>query len=358
MTFGSILREARERKGYDLAQAARRLRIRPDILRAIEEGDFARMPPRGYARNMVNAYARLVGLNPSEITRRYLDEAYAYQVGRVRTDQPSRREGGAGERRSGRSRAPQPEEERPPRQNAFGRTLYDDRRDYARGDGSRATGAGERRFEGRTHPSRHAALPGTQYTNFYAGPKAPNAVHSKLPFVIAGGAILVLLVVVLAFVFGGQKPADDGPKVHVSGLSDPTAEQPQDASQGEQGQQEPDATQSAPEEQAPTSAKVEVSVASGQEAWLDVYEGESITFGDSVTGPETLDYEVTDTPLRVVTSNPDAVSVTVNGEEVEPAADESTGVYTYEVDFEAVLEEWRADHPDAAAKGSDGSEDA
>ena len=312
MTFGSILREARERKGYDLAQAARRLRIRPDILRAIEEGDFARMPPRGYARNMVNAYARLVGLNPSEITRRYLDEAYAYQVGRARTDQPSRREGGAG----------------------------------------------ERRFEGRTHPSRHAALPGTQYTNFYAGPKAPNAVHSKLPFVIAGGAILVLLVVVLAFVFGGQKPADDGPKVHVSGLSDPTAEQPQDASQGEQGQQEPDATQSAPEEQAPTSAKVEVSVASGQEAWLDVYEGESITFGDSVTGPETLDYEVTDTPLRVVTSNPDAVSVTVNGEEVEPAADESTGVYTYEVDFEAVLEEWRADHPDAAAKGSDGSEDA
>ena len=281
MTFGSILREARERKGYDLAQAARRLRIRPDILRAIEEGDFARMPPRGYARNMVNAYARLVGLNPTEVTRRYLDEAYAYQVGRARTDQPSRREGGAGERRSGRSRAPQPEEERPPRQNAFGRTLYDDRRDYARGDGSRATGAGERRFEGRTHPSRHAALPGTQYTNFYAGPKAPNAVHSKLPFVIAGGAILVLLVVVLAFVFGGQKPADDGPKVHVSGLSDPTAEQPQDASQGEQGQQEPDATQSAPEEQAPTSAKVEVSVASGQEAWLDVYEGESITFGDS-----------------------------------------------------------------------------
>ena len=58
MTFGTILREARERKGYDLATAARRLRIRPDILRAIEEDDFSRMPPRGYARNMVNAYAR------------------------------------------------------------------------------------------------------------------------------------------------------------------------------------------------------------------------------------------------------------------------------------------------------------
>lgn len=43
---------ARERKGLDLSTAARKLRIRPDILRAIEEGDFARMPPRGYTSNM------------------------------------------------------------------------------------------------------------------------------------------------------------------------------------------------------------------------------------------------------------------------------------------------------------------
>ena len=89
VSFGTILREARERKGLDLSAAARKLRIRPDILRAIEENDFSRMPPRGYARNMVNAYARLVGLNPTEMTRMYLDEAYAYQVGRARTDAPA-----------------------------------------------------------------------------------------------------------------------------------------------------------------------------------------------------------------------------------------------------------------------------
>ena len=47
MSFGAILREARERRGLDLTTAARRLRIRPDILRAIEENDFSRMPPRG-----------------------------------------------------------------------------------------------------------------------------------------------------------------------------------------------------------------------------------------------------------------------------------------------------------------------
>ena len=70
-SFGEALAHARERRGLDLSTAARKLRIRPDILRAIEEGDFARMPPRGYTSNMVAAYARLVGLNPTEVTRAY-----------------------------------------------------------------------------------------------------------------------------------------------------------------------------------------------------------------------------------------------------------------------------------------------
>ena len=64
VSFGTVLREARERKGYDVQSAARRLRIRPDILRALENNDFSRLPARGYTRNMVNAYAKLVGLNP------------------------------------------------------------------------------------------------------------------------------------------------------------------------------------------------------------------------------------------------------------------------------------------------------
>ena len=76
-TSGSVLAQARERKGLDLTTVARKLRIRPDILRAIEANDFEAMPPRGYTRNMINAYARLLGLNPTEIVDMYLDEAYA-----------------------------------------------------------------------------------------------------------------------------------------------------------------------------------------------------------------------------------------------------------------------------------------
>ena len=57
-TSGMLLREERERQGFDINVVGRRLRIRSDILRSIESGDFSNIPPRGYARNMVNAYAR------------------------------------------------------------------------------------------------------------------------------------------------------------------------------------------------------------------------------------------------------------------------------------------------------------
>ena len=58
MNFGDVLRQARERSGEDIVSVARRIRIRPDILERIEASDLDGMPPRGYSRNMINAYAR------------------------------------------------------------------------------------------------------------------------------------------------------------------------------------------------------------------------------------------------------------------------------------------------------------
>lgn len=77
--FGDILRQTRERKGIDLSAVASRLRVREDILRAIENSDFASMPPRGYARNMIAGYARYLGLDAIQITSQYLDELREYQ---------------------------------------------------------------------------------------------------------------------------------------------------------------------------------------------------------------------------------------------------------------------------------------
>ncbi len=346
MTFGTILQEARERKGYDLAAAARRLRIRPDILRAIEESDFAAMPPRGYTRNMVNAYARLVGLNPTELTRMYLDEAYAYQVGRARSQsQPASGFDMGGSSRMARTsrqrdQASEQRAEREPRQNALGRTMYDDRRDY----GARP-GAGTSRLysEDRTHPSRHQALPGTQYTNFYAGPKAANGVQSKLPFVIAGAAVLVLLIVVLVLVFscGNKATETDVPTVPITGLSDTTQ---QGGGDGDGG----DAQPAAPAQVAPTKAVFAYQVASGSSAYIEVYENDGgATVAQDVEGPDERAFDVVGT-LKFVTTNPEAVTITVDGEAVSPTDDNGSGVYAYTVDFPAILEQWKADHPDAA----------
>lgn len=143
MKSGMVLREARERKGYELATVARRLRIRPDILRAIENNDFSLMPPRGYTRNMVNAYARLLGLNPTEIVNMYLDEAYAHQVERARDKasvgafdmgRDSRRSPSRTSRRTSESEASYESHLGTRTRTALGRDLYDDRTEYARAD--------------------------------------------------------------------------------------------------------------------------------------------------------------------------------------------------------------------------------
>ncbi len=271
MTFGTILREARERKGYDLASAARRLRIRPDILRAIEGGDFAAMPPRGYTRNMVNAYARLVGLNPTELTRMYLDEAYAYQVGRARSQaQPAAGfDMGGSSPRPGRPASAIARRSRAKSANrARTRSAAPCTTTAATTAPARQAPPGSIRRTG-THPSRHGALPNAQYTNFYAGPKAAGGVQSKLPFIAAGAAVLVLLVVVLVLVFScGSKEAEtDVPNVPITGLTDTTQQGTADSDGG-------DAPQAAPVETAPTKATFAYRVAEGSTAYIEVYEND------------------------------------------------------------------------------------
>ena len=81
-TFGAVLREAREHRGMDVQSIARQMRVRADIIRAIENNDFTRMPPRGYAKNMVATYARIVGVNQTTITRMYFEQQTPTRRGR------------------------------------------------------------------------------------------------------------------------------------------------------------------------------------------------------------------------------------------------------------------------------------
>lgn len=342
LTFGAILAEAREHKGMDVSAAARRLRIRPDILRAIEAEDFSRMPPRGYARNMVNAYARLVGLNPSEITRMFMDAAYAFQVGQARSDSLPRANGRSSrQRQSSRARATSQAEERPPRQNALGRTLYDDRRTFTRGDFDTPEPPRNGRAN-RTHPSRHTAMPRSQYTNFYAGPQGNGSMQSRLPFVIAGVIILVLLVVILVLIFGpkgGQEQAGDT-TVPITGLNDTT--QTGDGSDGQGQAQEQQQTLTAPE-----SVTVEYTISNSSDAYVEISEDGGAAQPAYLPAGTQESVDVTGT-WSISTWTTNLVEVTVDGEPVEFSQD-GTSIPTCTVDYEEFLSQWLDEHPGATA---------
>ena len=236
MTFGEVLRQTRERKGFDLNATARRLRIRPDILRAIEAGNFAAMPPRGYTRNMITGYARYLGLNPTEITGMYLAELADYESG----ISASRRRG------TGFDMSEAPSNDRFPLRGATGRiSVTDSRRpqrqqEPSRGGGRRSGGrpdggVGSQRTRGysdnsygygsgRGNQPRSGVLPSSSY--IAARPKSGfgsvSPIRSKLPCIIAAVVILIVVIVVCSFLFGGKsnKETSAVSTMPVTGLSD------------------------------------------------------------------------------------------------------------------------------------------
>lgn len=73
-TVGAELRAARLKKGEELDAVATKLKIRKDILQALEESDYDRHPPKVYAIGFVRAYARYLGLDAETMVNRYKNE--------------------------------------------------------------------------------------------------------------------------------------------------------------------------------------------------------------------------------------------------------------------------------------------
>lgn len=71
MDLGTDLKIARERAGFSLSELAARTRIPLRSLRAIEENDFAAVPPGIFVRSFIRNYAREVGLDPGEAIAQY-----------------------------------------------------------------------------------------------------------------------------------------------------------------------------------------------------------------------------------------------------------------------------------------------
>ena len=381
VSFGTVLREARERKGYDVQSAARRLRIRPDILRALENNDFSRLPARGYTRNMVNAYAKLVGLNPADITRMYLDDAYAYQVGRTRgeSDSPahvsgrrsvSRGDGrhdgrGQGSQRSLRyadDRTDGRRSQRTQRGQRQGtqrmpRREQQPQREYRESLASRAA-----RAENESRRSNHfGGAVTTQFTNFYSGSQnnVGRGMQARLPYVAVIVIILLLLVIIVALAFGnrGAASTQEVAKVPITGVTDTSADgsgaSQENSNNSNSGNNNDSDTKSSSTATVPTSVKVEYKLEKGQQAYVVITQDGQAT-EQMLTGPydETVDVTGTWSLSTWVSSG---FTVTMDGKEVEFTSDATTGMPTATVNFKDYLASWAKDHPDVKVEGLDTS---
>ena len=66
-SIGDRLRQARERRGVSIADAAATLKIRAPILDAFEREDHSQLPPRVYALGQLRTYAAYLGLDPATV---------------------------------------------------------------------------------------------------------------------------------------------------------------------------------------------------------------------------------------------------------------------------------------------------
>ena len=65
LSLGKRLQAARKRQNITIEQASRALRIRPEFLQALENGEYAKLPP-AYGYGFVGNYAQYLSLSKNE----------------------------------------------------------------------------------------------------------------------------------------------------------------------------------------------------------------------------------------------------------------------------------------------------
>jgi cytoskeleton protein RodZ len=75
--LGTKLRNAREERALSIEETAWRTRIRPDLIRALEDDEYAALGHEGHIRSHLSSYARFLGMDPGPVVREFasaLDE--------------------------------------------------------------------------------------------------------------------------------------------------------------------------------------------------------------------------------------------------------------------------------------------
>jgi len=76
-SIGDFFKQVRETKGLTVDEVASKTRIRTDFVKALEEGNFAKLPDQVFARGFVRSYARSLGLDEEDAIHRFIQSAGA-----------------------------------------------------------------------------------------------------------------------------------------------------------------------------------------------------------------------------------------------------------------------------------------
>src|SRR5574339_262677 len=77
-SVGEFFRQVRETKGLTVDEVASKTRIRSDFVRALEDGNFAKLPDQVFARGFVRSYARSLGLDEEDAIHRFTESAGSF----------------------------------------------------------------------------------------------------------------------------------------------------------------------------------------------------------------------------------------------------------------------------------------
>ncbi len=66
-TVGQALREERERKFYKLEEIEKATKIRKELLEALEDGDYSKLPPPTFIQGFIKNYGKFLGLNTEKL---------------------------------------------------------------------------------------------------------------------------------------------------------------------------------------------------------------------------------------------------------------------------------------------------
>jgi len=73
--IGEILKKKREELGRDLREISDSSKIRYDYLKALENGDFEKLPAEVYVKGYIQEYAKILNMNPETAIKEYMQQA-------------------------------------------------------------------------------------------------------------------------------------------------------------------------------------------------------------------------------------------------------------------------------------------